>query len=375
MVEPSIDVLLIESDPNVIAAVHLAMTTGGGSAFVLQQKNRLEDGLEFLEGQSCDVILVCLALPDAQGLSTIARLHEAAPRAPIIVLSHDNDDSAAVSAVQAGAQDFLIHREIDHALTSAIRHALERAALLEELRDARDELERRVEERTQELRRRIEEVDAGRERLRALSRRLVEVQEAERRHLARELHDEIGQLLTGLKLRLSLCKQLSPGETSAILDEAQGGVDELLKRVREMSLNLRPSVLDDLGLLAALNWHIERFAAQTGVAVRFTHDGLDHRRFNSDVETAMFRVVQESLTNIARHAGVSEATVSLTSSATILQARIADRGRGFDVAAALGAHSSTGLAGMAERLMLLGGTLEIDSAPGKGATLTAILPL
>lgn len=375
MVEQTTKVLLIESDPNVIAAVHTAMTAGNESAFSLNQKNKLEDGLEFLERQTCDVILVCLALPDVQGLSTIARLHDAAPRTPIIVLSHDNDDSAAVSAVQAGAQDFLIHKEIDHALASAIRHALERAALLEELRDARDELERRVEERTLELRRRIEEINAGRERMRALSQRLVEVQEAERRHLARELHDEIGQLLTGLKLRLALCQQLSLEESAEPLNQAQQAVNELLKRVREMSLNLRPSVLDDLGLLAALNWHIERFTAQTGVAVKFVHRGLDNRRFVTGTETAAFRVVQESLTNVARHAGIFEASVFLTVNETSLQVRVEDRGQGFDPGNVSGAHASTGLAGMSERLMLLGGTLDIEAAPGNGVRINACLPL
>lgn len=375
MIEQKINVLLIESDPNVIAAVHTAMAAGNASAFCLNQKNKLDDGLEFLEEQGCDVILVCLALPDAHGLSTIARLHDAAPRIPIIVLSHDNDDSAAVSAVQAGAQDFVIHREIDHALASAIRHALERAALLEQLRDAHDALERRVEERTLELRRKIEEVNAGREVLRSLSRRLVEVQEAERRHLARELHDEIGQLLTGLKLRLALCRQLPVEQSAETLDQAQHAVNELLKRVRDLSLNLRPSVLDDLGLLAALNWHIERFTAQTGVAVNFTHCGLEQRRFISGVETAAFRVVQESLTNVARHANVPEASVSLTASELNLLVRVEDRGRGFDLNAALGAHNSTGLAGMSERLMLLGGTLDIQAAPGNGVKISACLPL
>ena len=371
----SVDVLLIESDPAVIEAVHTALRGSASPAFSLKRADRLEDGLGLLAVEPCDVILVCLALPDIQGLTTIARLRAAAPGVPILVLGHDNDDSAAVSAVHAGAQDFLIHREIDHALVSAMRHAIERAALLEELRAARDELERRVEERTAELQRRVAEVNAARERLRALSQRLVEVQEAERRHLARELHDEIGQLLTGLKMRLALCRQLPPPQAAAALDEAQAAAAELLARVRELSLDLRPAALDDLGLLAALQWHIERFTAQTAIAVEFAHRGLRDRRFPAGIETAAFRIVQEALTNIARHANVAAANVELAVEAACLQVRVADRGCGFFPETTIEARRSSGLTGMIERALLLGGELLIDASPGSGAAILARLPL
>jgi signal transduction histidine kinase len=321
-----------------------------------------------------DVILACLALPDVQGLATLSRLHAEAPNVPIIVLSHDNDDSAAISAVQAGAQDFLIRREIDHTLVSAIRHAIERAQLRADLCAARDELEKRVEERTAELKQKIAEVNAGQARLRALSQRLVEVQEAERRYLARELHDEVGQILTGLKLRLELCKRLPPEEAAETLNEAQAGVNELMQRAREMSLNLRPAALDDLGLLAALEWHASRYTAQTGVRVEFTASGLKGRRLAAQVETAAFRIVQEALTNVARHAGVNEVSVSAQADDEKLRVKISDCGRGCDPRAALETHTSNGVAGMAERAMLLGGYLDIQSAPGAGTTITAELP-
>jgi signal transduction histidine kinase len=371
-----LNVLLIESDPGVISLARAALSTSVSPGFDLKQVDHLEAGLDYLSvGGGADVILACLALPDVQGLTTLSRLHAQAPNVPIIVLSHDNDDSAAISAMHAGAQDFLIRREIDHTLVSAIRHAIERSQLRAELCAARDELEKRVEERTAELKRKIAEVNAGQARLRALSQRLVAVQEAERRHLASELHDEVGQILTGLKLRLELSRRLPPEEAAETLAEAQAGVNELMQRVREMSLDLRPAVLDDLGLLAALEWHCSRYTAQTGVRVEFTASGLKGRRLAAQVETAAFRIVQEALTNVARHAGVNQVTVSARAGDEKLLVRISDGGRGFDPQTALEARASNGVAGMAERALLLGGQLDLQSAPGAGTVIMAELPL
>ena len=205
----------------------------------------------------------------------------------------------------------------------------------------------------------------ARERLHTLSRRLVEVQEAERRHLARELHDELGQSLTGVRLLME----------SGSLPEARALVGEAMARVRALSLQLRPAVLDDLGLLPALLWHLERYGAQTGVAVQFQHAGVD-RRFPLDLETAAYRVAQEALTNVARHAGIQEASLRVWTTADSLCVQIDDAGQGFDVTRATRFEGRTGgVSGMHERVELLGGTLTIDSAPGQGTHVMAVLPL
>ncbi len=220
-----------------------------------------------------------------------------------------------------------------------------------------------------------EDVRAGRERLQTLSSQLVEAQEVERRHIARELHDEIGQALTGLKLALEI-SALSTAETVKIrLDEAKTLIGELLARVREMSLDLRPGMLDDLGLLPALLWHFERFTAQTGVQVDFKYTGLEGQRFLPGVETAAYRIVQEALTNVARHAGVGLAAVCLRASQDRLGVQIEDQGIGFDSEATLASGGSSGLTGMCERAALLGGQLTIESAPGAGTRVKAELPL
>jgi signal transduction histidine kinase len=218
-------------------------------------------------------------------------------------------------------------------------------------------------------------VRAGRDRLRALSRRLVEVQETERRHIARELHDEVGQLLTGLKLILEMGMRLPSDAVKANLDEAEALVNEIMARVRKLSLDLRPTMLDDLGLLPALLWHIERYTTQTTVRVAFRHTGLEGRRFAPEVETAAYRIVQEALTNVARHAGVSEAAVRVWCDQDLLSIRVEDQGVGFVPEALLDAGVSTGLSGMHERMALLGGHLAIEAAPGAGVRLTAEIPL
>jgi signal transduction histidine kinase len=204
------------------------------------------------------------------------------------------------------------------------------------------------------------------ERQQTLSRGLLEVQEAERRHLARELHDEIGQQLTGLRL---LLKQ---GADAGKRDEALALLDGLLARVRDLSSDLRPALLDQLGLLPALLWLLERYTGQTGVAVDFRHAGLE-RRFGPEVETAAYRIVQEALTNVARHAHVSAAAVRVWATADTLFVQVEDQGDGFSPAAFQG--GAGGLSGMRERATLLGGELTVDSAPGVGTHLAARLPL
>jgi signal transduction histidine kinase len=210
-------------------------------------------------------------------------------------------------------------------------------------------------------------------RLQTLSRRLLEVQEQERRHLSRELHDEVGQALTGLKLALEAARRPGRG-AGASLDRARQLVQELTGKVRELSLRLRPSMLDDLGLLPALLWHLERYTAQTGVEVAFSHLGLA-RRLPPKVETAAYRIVQEALTNVARHAGVGRCAVRLRMGEGSLSIEVEDEGRGYDFETAYRAGGSGGVSGMRERAALLGGRLRVESSPGAGALVTAELPV
>jgi PAS domain S-box-containing protein len=220
-----------------------------------------------------------------------------------------------------------------------------------------------------------QQLQSAHARLQALSLRLLDVQESERRHLARELHDEIGQQLTGLKLILDM-NAYQPGKpVRASLAEAIDLLGQLMQQVRELSLSLRPAMLDDLGLLPCLIWHLERYTSQTGVQVDFHHSGLENRRLPPQVETAAYRIVQEALTNVARYAQVKQVRVRLWRQAGRLYLEVTDQGTGFDAPAALAAARSNGLAGMSERAALLGGKFKIESSRGSGTRLTATLPL
>ncbi len=209
--------------------------------------------------------------------------------------------------------------------------------------------------------------------LRALSHRLVVVQEDERRNIARELHDEIGQSLTALNLIISQATRSVTGAASANLVEAQSIVTELIRQVRELSLKLRPSMLDDLGLLPTLIWYIERYKTQTQIEVDFEQNGLQ-RKFSPEINTTIYRVVQEALTNVARHSKAKEVIIRVWTANNNICLRIEDHGRGFNSSTLL-SSGSTGISAMRERVLLLGGKLNIETAPGFGTCLTAEFPL
>jgi PAS domain S-box-containing protein len=215
-------------------------------------------------------------------------------------------------------------------------------------------------------------------KLQVLSRRLVEAQETERRNIARELHDEIGQALTVIQLNLQAMLQ-SPGmkALSPRLHESLEVVDHVLEQVRDISLNLRPLILDDLGLEPALRWFTKRQAALVGLQARFHADPLK-QRLNLVIETECFRVAQEALTNVVRHAQAKTVNVELRQEAGRLHLRVRDDGIGFHVGAIREQAvrgASLGLLSMEERAALAGGGLEFKSAPKKGTEVHAWFPL
>ncbi len=210
--------------------------------------------------------------------------------------------------------------------------------------------------------------------LQGLSLRLLEVQEQERRNIACELHDEMGQMLTAIKLLLEM-KKSKLGRAADNSDQEIGDlVSDLLNRIRNLSLQLRPPMLDDLGILPTLVWLFNRYSHQTQIKVNFKHVGLE-RRFSSQVETVIYRVIQESLTNVARYAMVDNVDVYIWGDESILRLQVDDNGVGFDLDKVSGQLSSNGLSGMQERVTLLGGQFLIDSKPNFGTHLMAEIPL
>jgi PAS domain S-box-containing protein len=215
------------------------------------------------------------------------------------------------------------------------------------------------------------------ERVQALSRQLLIAHEEERRHLARELHDEIGQVLTAIHYNLDLVKTESTSAAHSRLDDCIGVVNRAIEQVRNLSLDLRPSILDDSGLKAALEWYADRLAQRTGLVVNLNAPSgsllLPH-----DLRTACFRVAQEALTNVVRHAAAKQVWLEIKLGEGMVNLVIRDDGKGFDVIAVekrVARERRIGLEGIRERIGLLGGTFMLDSAPGEGTTIRVVLPL
>jgi signal transduction histidine kinase len=211
--------------------------------------------------------------------------------------------------------------------------------------------------------------------LTALSQRMLEVQEQERRRVAIELHDELGQSLTAIKINLQLGERFKD-RAPELYTENLRIVEEALDQVRHLATGLRPSVLDDLGLVPALKWMAEQSASRSGFEVGFDFERTGVR-LAPDIEIACFRIVQEAMTNIARHAQAQQVDISLHREGTALLLCVKDDGQGFDLPAMqdrASAGGSLGILGMQERAMLLGGQLVVVSALGEGCTVQLRAP-
>ncbi len=336
----------------------------------------LTGGLEF------DAVVLGPHLETIEMFDALRHLRARDEGLPVIVISNSDHAETTIAAFKLGAHDYLFNgpgslTELVFSLNNALKRAdAERlnARLTTELAKLNQSLAQQVAARTQELEREIvvrreaeKRAEDNADRLQSLSNRLIRVQEDERRALAQELHDQIGQLLTGLRFQLEAAREAAP---SPPLDEGLTVTSDLLRTVRELTLQLRPRMLDDLGLKPALEWQTKLFQSQTGITIELEM-ALPEKRLGPELETTVFRMVQEALTNIARHAGATAAVVTVTADDTALQVEISDRGRGFDAAAALARRDSLGLAGIVERVKLAGGEFELYSRPGEGTRLHA----
>jgi signal transduction histidine kinase len=213
--------------------------------------------------------------------------------------------------------------------------------------------------------------------LRSLARRLEEAHESERRHLSRELHDQIGQALTAAKINTEMLRAAVPSDLVARVNENAAILDGLLQQTRQISLDLRPPLLDDLGLAPALRWYVDQQAKRAGLESKFSAD-LHADDVPPHIEIACFRLAQEAITNAVRHADARMLNVELRRTDASLRLLVRDDGKGFDVASAKARArqgASLGLLGLKERAALAGGSARITSSPGEGATVEILLPL
>jgi PAS domain S-box-containing protein len=257
-------------------------------------------------------------------------------------------------------------------IITAIRDITRRKQNEEALQLAHDELERRVAERTAEL-------SQANEARKELLRRLVSAQEAERRRIALELHDQMGQHLTaltlGLKTLSNLCERSVPAQNH--IEQLQDLTNELIQETHTLAWELRPTALDDLGLHTALVNYVEQWSARSAIPVDFHSTDFDDRRLHPSVETALYRIIQESLTNVLKHAQAHRVSLILEQRPDHVFSVVEDDGRGFNVGPVIGEpvkEHGLGLLGMRERVALIGGTLNIESSPGVGTSVFVRIP-
>jgi signal transduction histidine kinase len=328
----------------------------GGFAPEFRRVETAQEMDEALRTGPWDIVIADFSLQQFSGFAALQLMKSRGLDLPCIIISDDLAEETAVAAMD-GAHDFLVKGRYAR-LVPAIRRELREAAVRRERREAEAALR------------------AAHEDLRATSARLLAAQEDERRRIAHELHDEIGQSLTGAQLLLGAMRnRVSAPDAASNLEECAAIIDRTLGQVRDLSLDLRPPQLDDFGLAEAVRWQLERQSRAAGLKGHFSADPIP-ANLRPEVEIACYRTAQEALTNVARHANAANVWITLRVHDTALELLVRDDGGGFDVALAytqsLRGHSM-GLAGMLERVELADGHLEFHSE-SNGTEIRAAFP-
>ncbi len=297
-------------------------------------------------------------------------------RGPIVALT------ASAERIAAGDLDRPIPAFADDEV-GRLGDSLERMRValrgsLETIARHNQELEGRVEARTRELQDLYSQLQAREAWREELLRKVISAQEDERKRLARELHDETSQTLSALAMKIETALAAWPGTSSRdLLTEARALTVRILEELHRLIFDLRPSVLDDLGLLSAIRWYAERHLEPRGIAVRCEFSGID-ARLPPELETALFRVAQEAITNIAKHSRAETVLIQCFERGDQIVIEVEDDGRGFSpesLPPPAARERGLGLLGMRERVELFGGTIEIDSAPGSGTRIAISVPV
>jgi len=327
-----------------------------------------------------DLILLDILMPGMDGFETCRRLKaiKTSKDIPIIFMTSLTDVEDKVRGFEAGAVDYVTKPLNQEEVLARVKTHLRLRDLTLNLREKNKLLEASGQVERDRL---FAAISQQREQLRALNQKLNEVQEAERKQLARELHDQMGQALTAISINLATIAQDLPPNCAAHfqerLSESKMLADQTLEQLRELSFNLRPAMLDDLGLVPTLRWYLKRYEKRVNLAVDLEVSSLKER-LPVDIETALYRIFQEALTNITRHARASRVKLTIRRRKASVLVEIKDDGCGFEMERVFGQEGSTsgmGLLGMRERTVLLGGVFNLHSAPGAGTQVSIEIPL
>lgn len=348
--------LLEDNEPHAELVEHFLRESG--LRFSLVRVETREAFEEQLESRTPDMILSDYALPSFDGYAALEIAKRRAPNTPFIFVTGTMGEEVAIETLKNGATDYVLKTRLGR-LGPAVHRALRESADRRERQRAEDKLRRSLDQ------------------LRALTTYLQYVREEERTRIAREVHDELGQALTGLKLDMSwlgskLGRSAKPVQqkVKTMVDH----IDETIQTVRRIATELRPGILDSLGLVAAMEWQANEFHQRTGIPCVVTTSIDDTVVWDQDITTVFFRIYQETLTNIIRHAQATRVDVRIDQPDGFLVMTVADNGRGISEEE-MASSRSLGLVGMRERAMLIGGELLLTGAPGQGTTVTLKVPL
>lgn len=372
---PGGDILIVEDS---CAALTMLTDLMSAEGYHVRQADDGESALLSIQARHPDLLLLDIQMPGMDGFEVCRRLKASADTAliPVIFLSAEQDIETKVSGFKLGAIDYITK-------PFQAEEVLSRVAIHLELRNLQRNLNAMCELRTNELqqevieRRRAEaELLESRQQLRELTGHLQEVRELERARIAREIHDELGQALSVARIHLTRLRDgiNAPHEKmEAQIDTIVDVLEQASNTARSISENLRPGMLDLLGLGPAIKHHVQRFSEATGIACTLDLCEQEQCEMDDRVAIAAFRIVQEALTNVTRHAQARQVEIHLFKLESDLVVVVQDDGQGIRPKAP-GSGSSYGLIGMRERAELLGGSLHIDSSPHQGTRIEAHLP-
>jgi signal transduction histidine kinase len=341
-------ILLVDDEPKSLFALQELLSTLGQNLMVAQSG---EEALRLALRNDFAVILLDVRMPGIDGFETarLIRSRDRSKSTPIIFLTAAADEMTSMfRGYEVGAVDYLMKPVIPEVLKSKVAVFVELFRKSERLRDSEDKLRR-------------------------LAAHLISIREEERAHIAREIHDELGQVLTGLKMEVTwLAKRLKDKALIEKTDSMCALIDSSVQTVRKIATGLRPEMLDDMGLVAAVGWQAKEFQKRTGIRCRAKLPA--ETKFDIDISTTMFRIFQEILTNVARHSRATRVDIDLSVAEDHVQLEVVDNGVGIQDDE-LHAKKSLGLLGMQERALLFSGDVKITGSPGHGTRVSVNIPL
>jgi signal transduction histidine kinase len=341
-------ILVVDDEPKSLYALQELLSSLEQNLMVAQSG---EEALKLALKHDFAVILLDVRMPGLDGFETakLIRGRERSKQTPIIFLTAQADEmNSMFRGYAVGAVDYLMKPVVPEVLKSKVAIFVELHMKSERLRESEDKLRR-------------------------LAAHLISVREEERAHIAREIHDELGQVLTGIKMEVGwLQKRIKEPVLLEKCDSMAKLIDSTVQTVRKIATGLRPEMLDDMGLVAAVGWQAKEFQKRTGIRCRAKLPV--EAKYDLEISTCVFRIFQEILTNVARHARATRVDVELSVSEDRFNLEVVDNGVGI-ADSDLHGRKSLGLLGMQERAMLFGGEVGITGTPGQGTRVSVSIPI